>query len=770
MIQTIRKHTPVALLALALAATTGCSDQFLVDKKLYNTYNEATVYANYETATNRVDYLYYQLSPGPDGTEGNRSGYNLLIPVGTDDEYAQCTEEYAKLSVFEDNLEPLDYQSINTKYDHFYIENKETSPYGHVREVNEVIEGLQKYAKDALTEEQYNGLLGQAYFLRAWRYYLMVRYYGGMPIIDHVQNAIVGNGEGLNLVVPRSSTKECIDFICADLDRAAKLLPLRWENDAKDWGRVTAGTALALKSRVLLLYASPLFNRTDNRDRWEAAYQASKNALDTLELGGFGLAYENNAGSEKASGANWGKIFLSTQGSDGQVNEAVFVTLYDNLEDIDHSVRWNSWEQSIRPKNAYGGGGKTPTAEFVDLFPMADGKMPGESTYEYDELCFFLNRDPRFYRTFAFPGVKWTYNGQTKDNSTTTGDVTYGETGITMHKSYPYNGNEYVLWSYCWYDTPANAGDPTKSGVGADWLGTSNAVYVRKRSDDAQLNGSPLYNYNQDSNTQSTKGKGFSASGTPYMEIRFAEVLLNYAEAAAATDRGQEAFTALQRIRSRVYDAKYAPNFGLDPSLAGNRAAMIAAILFERQIELAYEGKRFEDCRRWLLFDGGVGHEAYKDTWKVTGFGGNTCTYLGVQPLNQREKHHIIELRTIEMATAADNEDIDPLLMAGVKRLPGLNLQERNKNNNQGEAYLAEFYREHFIRKDRNGEGNNSEQIPTFQIPYYLMGFTYSGMVNNPTLYQNIGWEDFTHGGEGIFDPLEEDPAKIPVDTDTGFE
>ena len=42
-------------------------------------------------------------------------------------------------------------------------------------------------------------------------------------------------------------------------------------------------------------------------------------------------------------------------------------------------------------------------------------------------------------------------------------------------------------------------------------------------------------------------------------------------------------------------------------------------------------------------------------------------------------------------------------------------------------------------------------------------------MINNPTLYQNIGWEDISHGGNGIFDPLEEDDSKIPVDTNTGY-
>lgn len=82
--------------------------------------------------------------------------------------------------------------------------------------------------------------------------------YGGVPIVDHVQNPVIGDGNGENLVIPRSSTKACIDFICDDLELAASYLPARWQNEGQDYGRITAGAALALKGRTLLLYASPL--------------------------------------------------------------------------------------------------------------------------------------------------------------------------------------------------------------------------------------------------------------------------------------------------------------------------------------------------------------------------------------------------------------------------------------------------------------------------------------------------------------------------------
>ncbi|MBO4822578.1 MAG: RagB/SusD family nutrient uptake outer membrane protein [Prevotella sp.] len=740
-----KHHIITALVLTSMAmGITSCSDDFLKEKKNYGNFNQTTAYSNFNGAQERVNNLYYWMLPVSDGGDGNGTNHpNDWTSVGNPDKWSKSTEEYGNFSIFVDPEEEITYNFSGSNFDFFYVANDVYSPWGHIRNCNDVIENVEK---SSFTDEEKGMLLGQAYFFRAYMYYHLVTIYGGVPIIDKVQDPILGkDGDGSDLIIPRQTTKDCVDFICQDLEKAANMLPARWQNEAQDFGRVTSGLAQALLGKMRLYWASPVFNRADDLTRWEEAYVTNKQALAKLNEGGFGLAYAGNGGEN--NGANWARQWTDYIGSDGSISEAVFATLHntkDNVSGQPDYGKYNRWEHSIRPHNANGGGGYTPTAEMVDLFPMADGLKPGESSIPYDKKKFWLNRDPRFYRTFAFPGVQW----QWSEGGVSLSDPSL--VGIIPADIYP-SGRNYELWSYMWND---NEDDLTKisssNGYWPDLLtqttdkAGSHSVYVRKRSDDLYLHSTPFYEY---INSQSNP-KGFMKCAAPLLSMRYTEVLLNFAEAACGAGHFDEAVNALQQIRSRVgYTADN--NYGLPSGVAGDRARLLATILYERQIELAYEGNRYDDMHRWMLFDGGVGQAAIKPTWALTGFGGNTCNYLGVKPLNGTKRHQIIIYCRTASAT-------DPTIGS---RPEALTLDEdmsyiNGEYKNEKVRTLAEFYDTFLGRKDVNLDGNDESLTIQYRPTYYFLGLRQNAMQTNPTLHQTVGWHDLGRNADGLFDPL----------------
>jgi hypothetical protein len=730
----MKKINKIVLAAACLANIflwTGCSDEFLIDKTDYSKLTPE-IYNDYTGAKMRVEDIYLRLLPNANDGLSYRSPSS-----GKSDIQSQSTEEFSGLSNF---VHPdVEITTSSNLSDWFHV-SKATSggPWGEIRNCNDVIEGI---SGSTLKEEQKQELLGQVYFFRAWQYYMLVKTYGGVPIIDHVQAADVS--EAQNLAVPRSTTKACIDFICSDLEKAAGMLPASW--GSADFGRITSGAAIALAGRALLLYASPLFNRTDDLTRWQAAYDANKAAIDILTAGGFGLAY---SGSPGINAAGWSKLF-----SDFNSPEAVFVTLYNKVHDDDaaHEIyRNNHREQSLRPSNAAGATnntGMSANALMVDLFPMADGKKPTEvGTYNFSPLKFFENRDPRFYRTFAFPGVTWRFEGNP-----------LAWTGTVPSNAFQGDGNNYVLWNYAWYADATKQTDDDKSGFGADMLGENyRGVYVRKRSNDFDMNTpTPTCLYRWPATASENRAGAFGEGAIPHMEIRYAEVLLNFAEAACAIGKPAEAIQVLKDIRARAgYDAAVAgADYGLDvAALSTDRGRLFSAILYERQIEFAYEGKRFDDMRRWLLWDGGANFnlvEGAPVSWTLSGFGGNTCTYLGVEPFNGKRRDNI-ELRANVLATETNASD--PI---AANRPAALDL--KNDLSSQF-AILASFYDNNLVRKTRRGdEAGIASKVVKFRPKYYFIGLNSSAQSNNITLKQTIGWADVTQGSiNGTFDPLAE--------------
>ena len=231
------------------------------------------------------------------------------------------------------------------------------------------------------------------------------------------------------------------------------------------------------------------------------------------------------------------------------------------------------------------------------------------------------------------------------------------------------------------------------------------------------------------------------------------------AEVACGAGDMAYAVSLLQQIRARAgYTAEN--NYGLQADLASDQAKCMSAIIYERQIELAYEGKRFDDMRRWMLFDGGaVKVDGAPNSWTLEGWGGNTCTWLGFKPLNGQRRENI-EFRVADSfgiggTTAADGDD--PLKKAGVERCPAVDL--RQDLAPQLET-LKTWYKANLVRKDWKGDSWSSNKVKLyikFLPKYYLMGIPRGAQSNMKSAAQTIGWDDYNNGGaNGTFDPLAE--------------
>ncbi len=424
--------------------------------------------------------------------------------------------------------------------------------YNSVRNVNGFIE---KIATADFPIEKKNVWLGEAKFIRAYYYFGMVKRYGGVPLITTVQQFTGSNLDELK--VPRNTEKEIYDFIAAELDEAAKLL-----NETSDAGRANRYVVYALKSRAMIYAASEsMFGSmqlnglvgipsSNANTYWQAAYDAAKLVIDA---GKYSLY---NKSADKA--VNYTNLFLDTDNP-----ENIFVKQF-KYPDKAHS--YDLW---TLPRNGVGspigyGSRINPTLELVESYEYkdgTDGKLKfndnsGVPIQYSNPADIFLNKDPRLDATILCPFSVWK------------GYVMDVRAGIIDNGATITSGNYNDLYK--------NMHIIGLNGIGGGGEVSQTGFYVRKYLQ-------PAYD--------KTSVVNFS-SFQQFIDFRYAEILLNYTEAAFELGKIAEATTVLNLIRDRA---------GIKLLVDGEIS--IDKIRHERQIELALEPHRYWDLRRWHIAD-----------------------------------------------------------------------------------------------------------------------------------------------------------------------
>lgn len=489
----------IPIVLIGALAFSGCNK--VLDKQNLTAVNPSDVWSNASLATAYLNNIYSALMPGNTYGSGN----------GTDEgvAYQHQTSGWLLGTATADS------------YDAFGM-------YKNIRNINILLANIDKATFDAATK---SAIKGQGLFWRAWAYYSLVKSYGGVPLILVPQSS--SNLDSLAL--PRNTTTQCVAQIVKDLDDAIALLPGSWSQG--DFGRIDKAAAMAFKGRVLLFFASPLFNPSGDQAKWQAAYDACLAAKNFCDANGKGLY-------------------------------PVYSQIWDNQPNQEDVMM----REFSYPQSTYFQGGliplnwskddvgyDRPSLELVNSFPMKDGSAWNPATMSYDTL--FKNRDDRFYANIYYNGDPIQYLA-----------------GMRAANTY--------LWTY--FESITNYDGATglegnHNNVTSDPL-WSNSSFYRMKAVDKNITQGQVYN-----------------AAVDWPEIRYAEVLMNYGEAANELNKTSEALNVLYAIRKR---AGILPGAGNNYGITATTQADIrTAYQNERFVEFCFEGKRWDDLRRWKRFD-----------------------------------------------------------------------------------------------------------------------------------------------------------------------
>ncbi len=539
----------MVLLVLAFTVSS-CSD--FMDITPTNEYTEEAVFTDAGLTQAFVDRIYASVQSG--AREHNLDGL-------TDDAY--FTHNYGQVAVNTAAISESDLQWYNDGNNPF----KWGDRYKGIRYANIVIANIDNVPP----RQGYNieTMKGEAYFLRAYLYTELVRGYGGVPLVD-VPYEMTQIEE---MKIPRNNIKECLEFIVKDCDEAEKFLPI-----TNVLGKATKGAAIALKARMLLHAASPLYaDRTVNKlsaNQYEGdrstLYKAAIKAADEVINSGTYKLIDCRGGVNTQRAIKFNSIITKNN------EEQIFTRQYGTLGDWNQMGLWHG------PNGYHNWAGTTPTQDLVMSFEFEDGTVSEGMTKpgEWQIGNPYNGRDPRFYATVATDGNDW---GRPRPadafdlDPTPLGnlqagfyEMTDGDTQLAVNLPDGTKKTIKGMW-----------GIDTRKGPIEDWNGSWTGYYEKKLIDptiDAQ-------SYPQE---------------VPWTYMRLAEMYLIAAEAYVEINELEKAVEYLDHIRGRV-EMKGTKDALTAQGKSFTQADMREFVRHERRVEFAYETLRYYDVRRWMI-------------------------------------------------------------------------------------------------------------------------------------------------------------------------
>jgi hypothetical protein len=466
-----------------------------------------------------------------------------------------------------------------------------TEGYSLNRDVNLLIDEIPNLDID---EDERKQLVGESSFIRAYLYFGLAKRYGGVPLIKETQEYTPGEVESLK--VPRSTEKETWDFILEECDKAAANLP----EDASAWGtydrRATKWAALALKSRVALHAASiaKYWNEATlsgtavdqglvgiDASEAERYYKECIKASEELMKSGKFSLYRPEPNNPTEAAANYQAIFetpsiasdeviftkgFARQGAGTAHNYDIWFNPNQTIKSWPHPGRFNVTLDLVDLYEDYTKPGQSAPIIVTEDGNVVNGAFNRLRRYRHfnspEEI--FENKDARFFASVNYPGGTWKNTKLVIQGGYVKPD---GSTMIGTQDSYLHtDGITYYTYGA---ESPTNFSGFSNDGNGNM---TRTGFLMRK--------------FLQEKVDYTT----WNLSVTDFIDMRYAEILLNYAEAVVESgytdnDAQAEAAKALNMTRRRAGHTVDIP-------------LTLENVLRERRVELAFENKHFWDLIR----------------------------------------------------------------------------------------------------------------------------------------------------------------------------
>ena len=477
----------------------------------------------------------------------------------------------------------MGYQSVNSIYLSSW-----NSMFSAFRDCNIFLDNINKVVD--MTDAEKDRWSHEVKFLKAYYHWILLRMYGPIPVTDVNLSIAASSDEAQR---PRESVDSVVNYIANLLDDAASGLPLTIADPTRDLGHITKPVALAIKARMLVAAASPLFNGnadyagfknydgaslfnpTYDVKKWERAAAACKEAITACDNAGMRLYRFDKLGLSLSNN------MITQMSIRNSVTEAWNTEIIWNITKSGYSEyvdRTYTLQRFAMPRldpakitNEMSNGSLAPTLKIAELFYSGNGvpinedrnwdyssryKLRTAKTVEgefiqdgYETAVLNFNREPRFYADLAFDGAIWymqngTFHVESKNGQwqSRKGNNDYNATG--------YFAKKLVNWKY-----------------------------------------------------EIRDGQALIIEDYAWPEMRLADLYLLYAEALnERSGPGSEALDYINKVRARaglktVQDAW--TNYSIQPGKYLTKEGFRQIVQQERLIEFALEGSRFWDLRRW---------------------------------------------------------------------------------------------------------------------------------------------------------------------------